>query len=160
MHCIESWIQQRKASSLLRSVLSKWRKRFTFSSRNFKTTRYKTSLLFAGFNRLNCFANVKSSEADFALREGAVERRNNNDNYFYKFATRRPRASQKFDVNVVPYRINIGLVFLQLDSPRFILAMIHAKIFQFSGFIRTADNKTVKIWKWNSLWLVIFSIII
>lgn len=46
----------------------------------------RPSLLFAGFNQLDCFANVKSSEADFALRGGAVERRNNNDNYYYKFA--------------------------------------------------------------------------
>lgn len=62
----------------------------------------------------------------------AVERRHNNDNYYYKFG-QDVRASPKFDVNAAPCGINVGLPSSRdLFSQRF-----SAKIFRFSELIRT-----------------------
>lgn len=120
---------------------SKRRERFALSSRNFKTTRYEATVVIHRFQPARLFRErqiLGGCKADFALRRSTVERRHNNDNYYYKFA-QDVRASPKFDVNAAPCGINVGLVFSRLDSLRFVLATIRAKIFRFSELIRTAS---------------------
>lgn len=102
------------------------RKRFALSSRNFKTTRYEATIVVRRFQPAQLFRErqiLGGCKADFALRRSTVERRHNNDNYYYKFA-QDVRASPKFDVNAAPCGINVGLVFSRLDSLRFVLATI------------------------------------
>lgn len=114
------------------------RKRFALSSRNFETTRYEATVV-RWFQPARLFRECQilgGCKADFALRRSSVERRHNNDNYYYKFV-QDVCASPKFDVNAAPCRINVGLVFSRLDSLRFALATICAKIFRFSELIRT-----------------------
>jgi len=118
------------------------RKRFALSSRNFETTRYEaTVVVVRRFQPARLFRECQilgGCKADFALRRSSVERRHNNDNYYYKFV-QDVRASPKFDVNAAPCGINVGLVFSRLDSLRFALATIRAKIFRFSELIRTTS---------------------